>query len=305
MTILPTRALGAPGEGGVQVSRLALGCMGLSGTWNPAEFDAARLERGVAAVAAALEAGITFYDFADIYGAGTSEQVWKEALRAGPGLRERAVVCTKAGIRFAEGDAPYRYDHSFAHLGAALEGSLRRLGTERVDLLLLHRPDPLTHPREAARALAALVRAGRAGAVGVSNYRPAQLAALQAWLDFPLAATQPPLSLWNLGALEDGVLDGCLERGLLAGRRALQADDPQRARLDGLRAELARQGQAHGCSQAQAALAWLLAHPAGIVPVVGSTDPEHIREAAGACRVELSREDWYRLWVAGRGHRIP
>jgi predicted oxidoreductase len=316
-SVLPSRPLGRPGEGGVQVSRIALGCMGLSGTWNPAEFDAAKLERGVGALRAAWEAGITFFDFADIYGRGTCEQVWPEAVARVPGLGERAVVCTKVGIRLGSGDDPYRYDHSFAYVLRAVDASLRRLGSERVDLLLLHRPDPLTHPREVARALNTLVRSGKVGAVGVSNYTPAQIRALQAFLDFPLAASQPSFSLWNLRPLEDGTLDICeeldllpmayspLAGGLLAGRRELRPDDPARERLEGLRAELRRQAEVYGCTPTQVALAWLLAHPAGVVPVVGSTDPEHIREAAGACRIRLGREDWYRLWVAARGSRLP
>jgi len=318
MATLPSRPLTRPSAAGdVHVSRIALGCMGLSGTWNPAEFDAAKVRRGVTAVEAAWACGVTLYDFADIYGGGTSEQVWKEALVAVPGLRERAVVCTKAGIRFAADGAPYRYDHSFPYLITALEASLRRLGVERVDLLLLHRPDPLAHPREAARALNTLVRSGKVGAVGVSNYTPAQVRALQAFLDQPLVASQPSFSLWNLRPMEDGTLDICeeldllpmayspLAGGLLGGRRDIKEDDPQRKRFEGLRAELARQAEAHGCTATQVALAWLIAHPAGVVPVVGSTNPEHIAEAAGATGVQLSREDWYRLWVAGRGAGIP
>ena len=301
----------------MQVSRIALGCAGLSGTSNPAEFDDEKGARGVAAIRAALAAGITFFDFADIYGNGTAELVWQSALREIPALRERALVCTKASVRRAGDGAPYHYNAGFAHLHAALEGSLRRLGVDRVDLLLIHRPDPLTHPRETARALGGLVRSGKVGAVGVSNFTPAQVRALAGFMDVPLAALQPSFSLWNLSPMEDGTLDICEEMGLLPmaysplgggllpGKRTLPEGDARQARMDGVQAELRRCAESYGCTPNQAVLAWLLAHPAGVVPIVGSRDPEHIREAAGSCQVQLSREDWYRLWVAGRGAGIP
>lgn len=313
MADLPARPLGAAS----QVSRLALGCAGLSGVARPEDLDEQAIARGVAAVAAAFAAGVTFYDFADIYGHGTAEMVWNQACRAIPGLRAAAVVCTKASVRRAAGATPYHYNASAFHLTAALEGSLRRLGADRVDLLLIHRPDPLTHPRETAAALGALVRAGLVGAVGVSNHTPAQVRALVRYLEVPLVASQPSFSLLNLQPLEDGTLDVCEEldllpmaysplgRGVLVGGHRPTQGDAGPSRLEALASELQGCASAHGCTAGQVALAWLLAHPAAVVPVVGSRDPEHIREAAGACGVRLSREEWYRLWVAARGAGIP
>lgn len=317
MAMLRSGARGTAGQGHIEVSRIALGCAGLSGARSTAEFNDEACARGVAAIAAAMDVGITLFDFADIYGNGTSEMVWKQALQDVPGLRERAVVCTKAAVRRAQDGAPYHYNAGFDHLHRALEGSLGRLGVDRVDLLLVHRPDPLSHPRDTARALGALVRSGKVGAVGVSNYTPSQLRALAAFMEVPLAASQPSFSLWNVAAVEDGTLDICEELGLLPmaysplgggllpGKRELPEGDPRRARLGALQVELVRCAAGQGCTPNQVALAWLMAHPAGVVPIVGSRSPEHIREAAGACAVQLSREDWFRLWVAGRGAPIP
>ena len=300
------------------VSRIALGSTSLSGTSTPEGFDEAKAAHGVAAIEAALAAGITFFDFADIYAGGTSELVWKYALESVPELRHRGVVCTKAGIRLPREGSPYHYDNSASHLQAALEGSLRRLGVDRIDLFLLHRHDPLTHPRETASALQALMRSGMVGSIGVSNYTASQVRALSVFMDEPLAASQPSFSPWDIRAMEDGTLDVCeelgllamvyspLAGGLLAGRRQPSADDDERQeRLRGLRAALGRCAETYNCTANQIALAWLLAHPANVAPIVGSQDPAHIREAAGACQVQLSREDWYRLWVAARGAGIP
>jgi predicted oxidoreductase len=255
-----------------------------------------------------MEAGITLYDHADIYGRGTSEQAFGEFLRAHPGVRERIFIATKCGIR------PRHYNLTYDHILQSIDGSLERLGVEYVDLYQLHRPDPLTHPAETARALAEVVRQGKVRIVGVSNYYPEQVRALQRYLDIPIRSNQFSLSLRRLEPVyDDGVLDQCMALnmtplaysplgvGMLAGKRAAE-DDPV---LTGLLQELQTQAEKHNATPVQIALAWLLSMPSRPIPLVGSTNPEHIHEATGAVKVELSREDWYSLWIAARGKNIP
>ncbi len=309
--MLPQQAIGRDGP---RVSRVALGCMGLTGTWNPAELGPAQRKRAIAAFEAALDAGITLYDHADIYGAGTCEEVFKDCLAAVPGARERIIIATKGGIRQGH------YNLSAPYITECVERSLRRMGIDYIDLYQLHRPDPLTHPAETAGALNSLLRRGLIRAVGVSNYYPEQVRALQRCLDAPLCSNQIEISLTRLASLYegwdggDGTLDQCMARGMtplawsplgngvLAGRGNSSNDDQ---RLQGLRAELAAQAERYDAAPTQVALAWLLAHPAGIIPLVGSANPAHIREAAGATRIALSREDWYRLWTAAWGRDVP
>ena len=310
--LLPQQAIGRDGP---RVARIALGCMGLSGIWNPDEVGPEHRRRAVAAFEAALGAGITLYDHADIYGGGSCEEVFKDCLAAAPGARERIVIATKGGIRKGH------YNLSAPYLVECAERSLRRMGIEYIDLYQLHRPDPLTHPCETAGALNELLRRGLVRHVGVSNYYPEQIRALQRYLDAPLRVNQIEISLMRLEPLYegwdggDGTLDQChalgltplswspLGGGMLTGRRA--APPALQARAERVRAELAAQAGRYDATSTQVALAWLLAHPAGIIPLVGSADPAHIREAVGALKIDLTREDWYRLWTAAWGRDVP
>src|SRR5262249_22003798 len=157
----------------VSVSRIALGCMGLAGTWNPAEVGEEHRRRAIASFEAALETGITFFDHADIYGATACESIFKDCLQAVPGSREKIIIATKLGIRQGY------YDHTAEYIRSSIRSSLDRMGLDYVDLYQLHRPDPLTHPSETAAALDALVAEGLVKTVGVSNYYPQQVLALQ------------------------------------------------------------------------------------------------------------------------------
>lgn len=312
---MPQQNLGSDGP---RVSRIALGCMGLSGTWNPAEVGPENIRRAVAAFEAALEVGINFFDHADIYGGGSCESVFSECLKAVPGSRERIVIATKCGIRSGF------YNLTRSYIMEALGKSLYRLGVEYVDLYQLHRPDPLAHPAETARALNELLRQGRIRAVGVSNYYPEQIRALQEYLDAPIRSNQISISLmrlepiyegWDLGGMGvgDGTLDQCMAMRmtplayspLAGGRLAREPAEDAEPRLKAVYAALKTQAEKHNATPIQVALAWLLRHPSGIVPLVGSVNPDHIREAAGAVRVNLTREDWYELWTASWGRRVP
>lgn len=308
------------GGGPLVSTRLAYGCMRCAGTMERARFTPEMEARGRAAILAAWEAGYTHFDHADIYGNGLSEEIFGRVLRDVPGMRERVLVASKCGIRWA-GDpdpaAPHRWDFSRDHLVRSCEGSLRRLGIERLDLWMLHRPDYLADPDEIAAAFAELHAAGKVREFGVSNFRPSQVAALRRACPLPLRVNQVEVHLLRLEPFEDGTLDQCLELGItpvswspLAGGRlgdgaAPDAGDPRAALHGAVLAALDAAAQRHGVSRTVVALAWLLRHPAGIVPVVGSVHPDRIRDAVRADALELTREEWYTILLAARGAGLP
>ncbi|MBC2668802.1 aldo/keto reductase family oxidoreductase [Novosphingobium piscinae] len=279
------------------------------GMWRLA--DNGRTAREAAAlVHAALDAGITLLDTADIYGFdgaagfGDAEALLGEVFAAEPGLRARMVLATKGGIC-----PPLPYDQSSGYLSAAIEASLRRLRTEQVDLWQIHRPDILAHPQEVARTLDDAVASGKIRTLGVSNFTMQQTEALQHFLGHKLATTQPEISPLRIACLENGELDQAMRLGLTplawsplgGGRLAAPATPREQA----VAAELDRIGAAQGVSRTVAAYAWLMAHPAGIVPIVGSQQPERIAEATQAAHVRWTRQDWYAVLVAARGERLP
>src|SRR5690242_91863 len=192
---MPTQPFG-PAQ--VSVSRIALGCMGLAGTWNPAEVGPENRRKAIAAFETALEVGITFFDHADIYGGTACESIFKDCLAAVPGSRERIFIATKVGIRSGY------YDHSPDHIRQSIRGSLNRMGLEYVDLYQLHRPDPLSDPKETAAVLDEMVRDGLVRMVGVSNYYPHQTLALQRYLKTPIASNQISISLLRLDPIYEG-----------------------------------------------------------------------------------------------------
>ena len=301
-------------------SRLVYGVMRVTGTWDPAAVTAEHRTAGRAAIRAACEAGINHFDTADIYCRGVCESILGEALRDAPGLRDRLIITTKCGVRFAgdpRPDSPARYDFSAAHILSSCDGSLQRLGTDRIDLYLLHRPDVLMNPPEIARAFEQLRRAGKVRYFGVSNFTPTQLAMLQAHLPMPLVAHQVEVHPGRLDCFTDGTLDQCLAqnitpqawsalgRGLFGAGAAVDDKSPRRDLLVKLVATLDEVAVRLGVGRAVLTLAWLLKHPSGILPVIGTTKPERIRAAAAADDVEMSREDWYRIYLAARGEPLP
>ena len=200
------------GNSELESSRLVYGCMRLTGDGSIDDR-----EKGKRAVRAAIEAGYTQFDHADIYSAGSCEELFGEVLRESPGLRDKLIITTKCGIRLA-GDpvetSPGRYDFSAAHITNSVEGSLKRLGIERIDLLLLHRPDYLFHPEEVALTFEALKASGAVGHFGVSNFSPSQVDLLQSAFDEPLNVNQVEINIHNVSAFTDGTLDQCLRLGI-------------------------------------------------------------------------------------------
>lgn len=257
----------------------------------------------------AIELGITSFDHADLYGGYSVEALFGEALAAAPGLRERLQVVTKCGIRLVSPARPAHrlnhYDSSREHLLASVDASLQALRTDRIDLLLIHRPDPLAEPDEIAEAFRALHKAGKVLAFGVSNHSAAQFAALHR--RHPLATNQVEFSPLQMKALADGTLEQCTDLQLppmawspLA-RGRLFGDDEQARRV---RAVLEDLGRPHGASAATMAYAWILRHPSRPRPITGSGRVEALREAVAALAIPMSREDWTRVWVASMGHGV-
>ena len=289
------------GPGGATVSPLAWGMWRFKGD----DVAAARTR-----VEAALSAGITLFDTADIYGPdndeafGAAEALLGRVFAESPSLRGQMVLASKGGIIIG-----VPYDSSGAYIASAIDASLARLGTERIDLWQIHRPDMLTHPQEMARALENAVTAGKVGAVGVSNFTLPQIAALRAHLPIPLASTQPEFSALALGPLESGELDMAMEHStaVLAWSPLGQgriAHPTSKRELDVAEA-LDAVATAHGVSRTAAAYSWIMAHPAGIIPIVGSQQPERIAEAADALTVRWTRTDWYKVLVASKQEPLP
>ena len=284
------------GRSDLEVSPIAWGMWRLDGS-----VDDVR-----ARIDAAIEAGITLFDTADIYGFGTAigfggaEALFGRALAADRSLRDRMIIATKGGIT-----PPRPYDSSAAYLAAACDASLGRLGVDVIDLYQIHRRDFLTHPQEVAAALTRMVEAGKVRALGVSNYSPAELSALQRFLDLPIVSTQPEFSPLRVAPIYDGTLDQAMAEDIavlawspLGGGRLTDPAHP----AAGL---LAEQGAAFGADAVAAALSWTMVHPARIIPIVGSQNPARIRAAADAVRIEWTRDQWYAVMQAGTGEKLP
>lgn len=307
------------GTSPLAASRLAYGCWRVAGTSNPAQVTSALRAAGRRAIATAYEAGYTLFDTADIYCRGESERILGETLREASGMRERVLIATKCGVRPAgtpNPDSPQRYDFSAGHILSSCDESLRRLGVGTIDLYQLHRPDYLADPQEIAAAFDKLQRAGKVRYFGVSNCRPTLLTALQCACPMPLVVQQVEISLLQRYALTDGTLDQCLIEHItpmawspLAGgllgdgaRKLLPWQEGYHA--EATVAALDELAKARGTSRMIVALAWLLKHPSRIVPIVGSTNLDRIREAVHAAEIELTREEWYRLLLAARGEPL-
>ncbi|RQQ04606.1 oxidoreductase [Burkholderia stagnalis] len=285
------------------------------GMWRIADWRLSRGERR-ALVEAALDLGVTSFDHADIYGDYAAESLFGDVLADAPQLRERMQLVTKCGIRPVSAQRPEHrvkhYDTGAAHVVASVEQSLRALRTDWLDLLLLHRPDPLMDADEVAATFAALRRDGKVRSFGISNFAPAQAALLQDRLaahGMALATNQVECSLLHLAPLDDGTFDQAqrwrcppMLWSPLAGGRVLTDASPAAARV---RACAERIGGALGVCATTVLFAWLLALPCQPLPIVGSGRIAALREAVAATRLTLAREHWFALLEAARGVEVP
>lgn len=305
------------------VSPVALGAMRMIGRGgDPAAHDSVREAEDL--VGAAIDCGINLIDHADIYVGGNCEKLFGEVLRRNPGWRDRLVLQSKCGIRFNS----HRYDQSPGHIESSVDGILSRLGIEHLDVLLLHRPDPLFEPELVAGAFDRLHAAGKVRHFGVSNFSASQMQFLASALRRPIVANQIELSLFHPWALTEGVFVNRTEsvftgaEGLVDHCRAenvqvqawspvagggLAVSDPGKddERKVAVRTAAESVGDRLGLRSVGVGIAWLLKHPAGIVPVVGTTKSERIREAARAVEVTMDDETWWELFRAALGRKLP
>lgn len=301
MSLLPAPSSVRPlGRSDISVSALAWGMWRFAGS----EADATRV------VHAALDSGITFFDTADIYGFdgqggfGDAEALLGRVMAADRTVRDRIVLATKGGIL-----PPLPYDSSAKYLTRAIDASLARLGVDRIDLWQIHRPDILTHPEEVARALGDALDSGRVAAVGVSNMTVSQIATLQQFLDAPIVSTQPEMSPLTITSFTNGELDQAMAMDMavmawspLGGGRIAEPVSDRELKVA---AELDRVATQFAVGRTATAYSWLMAHPAGIIPIIGSQNPARIAEAVDAFKVRWTRQDWYAVLVASRGERLP
>ncbi|MBW8297308.1 MAG: aldo/keto reductase [Sphingopyxis sp.] len=275
--------------------------------WRFAGVDVATAR---ARIDAAFEAGVTLFDTADIYGCdtpggfGSAEALLGDVFADAPGLRDTMVLATKGGIILG-----VPYDSSAPYLTSAIDISLRRLRTDHVELWQIHRPDLLTHPQESARALEDAHGAGKIGAIGVSNFTPAQTAALAKFLPVPLVSHQSEFSPLHLAPLFDGIFDQTMGEGMsflawspLGGGRL---GDPKDERAQAIAALLDAKATEYGVSRAAATYSWVMAHPAHPIPIVGTQNPDRIKDIPQAFVPRWTRAEWYALLQTSMGENLP
>lgn len=261
-----------------------------------------------------LELGIDTFDHADIYGSYTCEALFGKAIKDEPLLRERMKIVTKCGIKLVSPNRPentfHCYDTSKSHILYSVDKSLKNLATDYIDVLLIHRPDPFMDPAEVAEAFTILKKAVKVLNFGVSNFLPSQFSLLQSCLDFPLVTNQVEFSAKNFECLEDGTVDYSMERGIVpmswspyGGGDIFQSNEDKFIRLRKTFSELSEKYNAEGIDQI--ALVWVLNHPANFVAVLGSGKIERYESAVKALDIQLSREDWFKIWTASKGYEVP
>ncbi len=287
----------------LEMSRLVYGMWRLG---DDSDTSAAHVE---AKIQACLDQGITSFDQADIYGDYGAEAVLGNALRANPALRAKMEIVTKCDIvapvgRYSDAKVKY-YDTSRAHILKSVETSLTEMAIGHIDLLLIHRPDPFMDHHETGAALDEVVASGKVGAVGVSNFRPWDWTLLQSAMKTPLVTNQIEISLGQIGPFTNGDLAFHQQHGQpvmawspLGGGLLMAGNPPVGIVADEIAAEF-------GVDRAAVAVAFLLAHPAGILPVMGTNNLSRIKTISDALKVNLDRESWFRLYEAALGHEVP
>lgn len=299
------------GSSGLEVPVIAVGCMRINSL---SSTEAEGFLR------AALEEGLNFFDHADIYGGGACEEKFADAVRMNDDIREKIILQSKCGIRKG------MYDFSRQHILEAVEGSLKRLGTDYLDVLLLHRPDALAEPEEVAEAFDILKSSGKVRNFGVSNQKPMQIELLKRTIKQPIAANQLQLSITNSSMISNGinvnmendsaidrdgsVLDYCRLNSI-----TIQPWSPfqygffegvylDNDKFPGLNQKLGEIAGKYGVSKTAIVIAWLLRHPAHMQPVVGTMNRSRLRECAKAADIRLTREEWYEIYRAA-GNKLP
>jgi len=302
--------------------------MGLGGSWNAEPVTAEDEKKAYDAVYAAIDEGIDTFDHADIYTFGKAETVFGRLLKADSSLRSKIKIQTKAGIQIGAGArGSSTYNFSKEYLLAQVQLSLSRLQTDYVDQFILHRPDPLADLAEVAEAFRVMEERGWVKSFGVSNMSVSQIDAMQLFLDVPIISNQIQFSLGHSLLINDGVrintnagLDstlagmlqfsqvnklelqawGSIDNGLY-----LQEGNSGKREVDETRQLVKTLAHKYNTSETSILLAWIFRIPAYISPVIGTTNPARIRESVQALHVDLSREDWYNLWLTSQEKPLP
>ena len=299
------------GNGNISSSRLIYGCMRIAGD-NSYESR----KKGKRAIRKAIDEGFNHFDHADIYEKGICEDIFSDVMKEIPGLRDKLLITGKCGIISKNNPYkgnPMRYDFSKKHIIRSVEGSLSRLNVDYLDFLLLHRPDYLLNGEEVSETFQLLRESEKVRHFGVSNFCPSQVSLLQSYCSFPLLVNQVEINIHNISALLDGTLDQCEEMNIIP-----QAWSPLAgvaypvwgntfAKKDEIRIkkELEFQSKKYNSEDWIIMLAWLMRHPAKILPIIGSTTPSRIAAAKQSLDIDYSREDWYRLLEARNGYPVP
>ncbi len=295
----------------LDVSEISLGCMRISGMTNQ---EISHL------IHTALDEGVTFFDHADVYGGGQSEAKFAEAMDMNPTVRDTMMLQTKVGIRKGS------FDFSKEHILEAVDGSLKRLRTDYLDVLLLHRPDALVEPEEVAEAFTILENSGKVKYFGVSNQNPMQIELLTKFVKQKIIFNQLQLSITNTGMIDAGInvnmeIDRSINRdgGILDYCRlkeiTIQPWSPfQYGFFEGvfldndkfpeLNQTIDKLAAAKGVANTAIAIAWILRHPARMQPIAGTTNPERLKDICKASDITLSREEWYEIYLAA-GNELP
>ncbi|GGE57370.1 aldo/keto reductase [Priestia taiwanensis] len=285
----------------------------IQGFWRLADWKMTNAEL-VTFMEQCIEVGVTTFDHADIYGDYTCERIFGEALSLKPSLRDEIQIVTKCGIKLPSVNYPDRkvihYDSSKPHIIESAEQSLRNLQTDYIDVLLLHRPDYLMDPEEIAEAFSVLKKDGKVRSFGVSNFTPSQVAMLQSYVDAPLVTNQIELSAMRTDNMENGTLDFMMQHRMapmiwspLAGGRIFHEQTEQAIRL---RTTLERIGAEIGAqSLDQLMYAWLLRHPANLMPICGTGKMERVKSAVDALKLHMSQEQWYDVLESSKGYHVP
>lgn len=287
--------------GGVELSRIVYGM------WRVGDDSDTSPDHIRAKIDACLAQGITTIDQADIYGGYTAEGLLGACFREHPGLRDQVEIVTKCDIvapagRYATARVKH-YDTSAAHIAKSIDLSLSEMAIDHIDLLLIHRPDPLMDHEETGRALDEAVASGKVRAVGVSNFRPWDWTLLQSAMKTPLATNQIEISLQHNEPLTNGDIAFLQERGIapmawspLGGGSLFNAGEP--------RATVSKVAMQNDVDEAAVAVAWLLAHPVGILPVMGTNRIDRIERFTDALKVKMDRETWFELYTAALGREV-
>ena len=299
------------GNGAIKASEISLGCMRMA--------DISK-EKASKLINTALDEGINFFDHADIYGAGKSEEIFAEAIDMNPTIREKMIIQSKCGIR------PGFFDFSKEHIINSVDASLKRLKTDYLDTFLLHRPDTLMEPEEVSEAFAELYASGKVRHFGVSNQNPMQIELLNKYLNNKIIINQLQLSIMNTGMIDSGLnvnmkinssidRDGSILEYCRLKDITIQAWSPfQYGMFEGVfldndkfpevNAKINEIAALKGVSNTVIATAWILRHPAKIQTIVGTTNAARLKDICKASDVKLTRQEWYEIYIAA-GNKLP